>query len=134
MSESQPRRLRTPPRERFTGDTQPFDLERIFERLAEEAHPPIDGHHQITLFKSGTSTVMAFLFDRKGYLPRHQADGIVTIQVLEGRLVVETPEERHAVGEDGLLVLRPGVPHEVNAEAPSKMIMTVHLRGSESEF
>ena len=134
MSTSEPRRLRTPPRERFVGETQPFDLERIFDRLANEAYPAIDGHHQITLFKSGTSTVMAFLFERDGYLPSHQADGVVTLQVFEGRLKVNTPDEHHAVGPGGLLILRPGVAHEVHAEEPAKMIMTVHLRRSASEF
>lgn len=127
MNPSDPKRLRTPPRERFSGETQSFDLERIFDRLAEESHPPIDGHHQITLFKSGASTVMAFLFEAGGCLPRHQADGIVTIQVIEGRVEVETTKERHAVGAGGLLVLRPGVPHEVDAVEPTEMIVTIHL-------
>ncbi len=128
MNASEPSRLRTPPRERFTGDTKSFDLERIFERLATEEYPPIDGHHQITLFKSGTSTVMAFVFDTDGYLPQHQADGVVTLQVVDGRLEVDTPEERLAVGAGGLLVIRPGIPHEVHASEPSQMVMTVYLR------
>ncbi len=132
MSKSQPRRLRTPPRERFSGETQSFDLERIFEKLAEEAQAPIDGHHQITLFKSGASTVMAFLFDAEGYLPRHQADGIVAIEVIDGRVEVETPKERHALGTRGLLVLRPGVPHEVHASEPTKMVVTIHLQPNRS--
>ena len=132
MSKSQPRRLRTPPRERFSGETQSYDLDRIFERLAEETQPPIDGHHQITLFKSGTSTIMAFLFDAEGYLPRHKADGIVAIQVIDGRVEVQTPKERHALGTQGLLVLRPGVPHEVHASEPTKMVVTIHLKPNDA--
>ncbi len=123
-----PKRLRTPPRERFSGDTKLFDTERIFEKLADEEHGGIDGHRQITLFKSGTSTVVAFLFSQGGELPEHRAQGVVTIQVIEGRLNVETPDERHAVGAGGILILRPGIAHDVTAEEASKMILTVHLR------
>lgn len=132
MDKSDQNRLRTPPRERFEGDTNVFDMERIYEQLAEEPHEGVAGHRQIALFKSGTSTVVAFLFEEGGTLPEHRADGVVTIHVIEGRLQVDTPDERHAVGEDGLLVLRPGVPHEVRATEPSKMLLTVHLRKPES--
>lgn len=127
MSSSEPDRLRTPPRERFTGDTKIFDLDRVFDELANEEQEPIDGHHQITLFKSGASTVIAFLFADDGYLPEHQADGIVTIQVLQGRLDITTRDDHYAVGTDGLLVLRPGIAHEVHAREPSRMLLTVHL-------
>lgn len=127
MTASDPDRLRTPPRERFTGDTKRFDLERIFQTLDEESHGGVAGHKQITLFKRGASTVIAFLFDEDGVLPEHATDGVATIHVLDGRLEVETPKERHALEGGGLLVLRPGVPHSVRAEQPSKMVLTVHL-------
>ena len=132
MSASQPDRLRTPPRERFTGDTRVFDLEEIFEHLAAEEHPAIEGHHQITLFKSGTSTVMAFLFHEQGRFRRHRAEGVVIIEVVQGCVEVEMPEEKHAVDAGRLMVIRPGVPHEVVATRESKMIMTVHLHPDES--
>ena len=128
MTASEPKRLRTPPRVRFTGDTKAFELADIFDRLADEEYPPIDGHHQITLFKSGTSTVMAFLFAADGVLPRHQADGVVTLQAVEGHLEVATSEERIEMKRGELLVIRPGVAHEVYARQPSQMIMTVHLQ------
>ena len=127
MTASEPDRLRTPPKERFTGDTKPFDLDRIFQQLADEPHPSIDGHRQITLFKRGATTVLAILFEEEGRLPEHATKGVATIQVLQGRLEIETPDERHALADGGLLVLRPGVPHSVQALKPSRMLLTVHL-------
>lgn len=134
MTTEKPDRLRTPPRERFQGEARSFDLSRIFEQLADEPHEGIHGHRQISLFKSGASTVVAFLFEEGGALPEHKADGVASIHVLEGRLTIETPDERYAVGEDGILMLRPGVPHSVRAGEASKMILTVHLRKPESEL
>ena len=134
MTAQEPNRLRTRPRERFSGDARSFDLLRVFEQLADEPHEGVSGHRQIALFKSGASTIIAFLFEEGGQLPEHNADGVATIHVLEGRLEVETPQERHAVGEDGILMLRPGVPHSVQAQEATKMILTVHLRKPESEL
>ncbi len=127
MTSTDPGRLRPPPRERFTGDTLAFDLDQVFDELASESFHEIDGHHQIALFKDGNSTVIAFLFDTDGYLPDHQADGFVTIQVIEGRLNISTPDEEYDLGTGGLLLFRPGVPHDVLATEPSKMLLTVHL-------
>ena len=127
MTASEPDRMRTPPRERFTGDTKPFDLQRIFQQLADEPHEAIGGHRQIALFKSDSTTVVAFLFEEGGVLPEHRADGVATLQVLEGRLDVTTPDTHHALGAGGLLTIKPNIAHEVRAHQPSKMILTVNL-------
>ena len=127
MKRIEPERLRPPPRERFAPDTLAFDLELAFQRLAEESHEGVDGHRQITLFKGGSFTVVAFLFDADGTFPRHQADGIVTLHLLDGHLDVHTNTGRFALGEHGLLVLQPQVPFSVHADRESRMVMTVHL-------
>ncbi len=131
MDDKPENRLRTPPRERFSGETKVYDTLRIFDQLAGEEHDGVAGHRQITLFKSGTSTIVAFLFDEGSVLPEHRADGVATLHVLDGRLEVTTPDNRHEVGGDGLLVLRPKVPHEVRAMERTKMILTVHLHAGE---
>lgn len=127
MNSTDPGRLRPPPRERFTGEIHAFDLDQVFAQLASESFDDIDGHHQITLLKDHNSTVLAFLFGAEGYLPDHQTNGFVTIQVIEGRLNISTPDGEYDLATGGLLALRPNVPHDVLATEPSKMLLTVHL-------
>lgn len=127
MNPSDSNRLRTPPRERFAEDSLNFDLERAFEELANESHEAVNGHRQITLFKGGAFTVVAFQFEREGFLPRHHTDGIVMFHVLDGRLNIQTDSGRHALGEHGLLVLQPFVHFSLHASEPSRVVMTVHL-------
>lgn len=128
MTDRESDRLRARPRHRFSGDTRGFDLMRVYQELREEPHEAVDGHRQIALFKDDSTTVVAFLFEEGSVLPEHRADGLAILHVLDGRLEIETPEEHHEIADDGLLVIRPGIPHEVRAQEPSKMILTVHLK------
>lgn len=127
MTAQDPNRLRQPPRQRFEGPARAFALDEVFQELAAEPFRDIDGHHQITLFKDGHTTLIAFLFAAQGYLPEHRTEGIVTIQVLAGHLQLATGDGDFELRGGGLLVLRPGLAHSVEAKAPSRMLLTVHL-------
>ena len=61
------------------------------------------------------------------------ADGYVTIEVLSGELRMSTAEHEYRMPSRSLLVLRPGVRHDVRAEAPSRMLLTVRLDPAEDE-
>lgn len=127
MNRSEPDRLRPAPRERFANDILHFDLDWAFDKLANEPHPSVDGHRQITLFKDGPFTVIALLFRQGGFLPRHNADGIVTLQLLDGRLDVHTDHGRYALGDRGFLVIQPTTHFAAYAPTQTRLIMTVHL-------
>ena len=126
MAPQEPDRLRTPPRERFAEDVFSFDLSRVFDNLAEESHSGIDGHRQIAIYKGGTLTTLAILFETGGSLPRHQTDGVVTLQLLSGRLAIETGQSDETVlGPQGLMVIQPQVFFSIHAREPSRLLMTV---------
>ena len=130
MDQETPRR---PPRERFVGTEHLFDLDAEGERLAAENGGMRDGHRQITLFRGGGVSIVLFDFERDGWLKDHAADGYVTIEVLSGELRMSTPEHEYRMPSGSLLVLRPGVRHDVRAEAPSRMLLTVRLDPAEDE-
>ncbi len=122
-----PERLRTAPAERFAGESHRFDLQQALHDLRAEAHPARDGHRQVTIFHHTPITHVLFAFDAGGTLGRHSTGGLVTIHVLEGRVVVQADGVPHQLGAGQLLILRPDVPHDVRAEERSAMLLTVHL-------
>jgi quercetin dioxygenase-like cupin family protein len=130
MDQESPRR---PPRERFVGTEHLFDLDAEGERLAAENGGMRDGHRQITLFRGGGVSIVLFDFERDGWLKDHAADRYVTIEVLSGELRMSTAEHEYLMPSRSLLVLRPGVRHDVRAEAPSRMLLTVRLDPAEDE-
>lgn len=124
MGSGSPRR---PPRERFAGEEHLFDLAAESEALRAEADGERNGHRQITLFHDDTTTIVLFDFESGGYLLDHVVDGYVMIQVLSGEVRVAAAADDRSMSAGSLLVLTPGVHHDVRAVTASRMLLTVHL-------
>jgi len=122
-----PDRLRTAPAERFAGETHRFNLQQALRDLRAEPHPARDGHRQVTIFHHTPITHVLFAFDEGGTLGQHSTSGLVTIHVLEGRVIVQAEGVPHDLSAGQLLILRPNVPHDVRAEECSAMLLNVHL-------
>lgn len=133
MSTEFPDRLRQHPAERFAAPVRKLDLAACFEELESEPRQATAGHRQITIVHEDALAMVLFQFDAQGELREHSVDGECTIHVLEGDLAIETSEGTHRLGANELLVLAPGVAHALVAHAPSRMLLTVHLRRSRSE-
>ena len=129
MTEPSGEHVRRPPRERFRGEEHLFDLAEAGEALEREPGDPRNGHRQITLFRRGEVTLVLFDFDEGGWLTDHSADGYVTVQVLTGEIQMTTESTEYAMPAGSLLVLDPGVRHDVRALQSSRMLLTVHLEG-----
>ncbi|MCA9903310.1 MAG: cupin domain-containing protein [Hyphomicrobiaceae bacterium] len=126
-------RLRTPPKERFRPAQHRFDLHEAAEALRTEQRPALHRHRQETLYKGGDATIALFVFEEGAGLPPHTAQGVVTIQTIEGHLRVTAKGETHDLPTNQLLILASGVEHDVHAHRASTMLLTVCLdRSSES--
>jgi quercetin dioxygenase-like cupin family protein len=121
-------RTRPHPTERFAPPAQAFDLEAAAAELAAEATAPHGGHRQKTLYRHGSSTLALFVFQPGGEMREHRTNGTVFIQVLRGRLMVGAAGERHDLSAGRVLVLSPGVPHDLRADEPTHMLLTVSLQ------
>lgn len=77
-------------------------------------------------------TLALYLFEAGSRLPDHVVDGVVLIQVLEGRLQVTTEQGTHDLPAGHVLRLSAGVRHDVAAAQPSRMLLTIALDGPDS--
>lgn len=125
MGDETESRLREHPRERFAPAERLLDLDEAFEELIEEPHEPVDGHRQITVAHRKGLTVVLFHFEEGGHIPDHEVDAEITIHVLEGELEISTAENDHEVSAGDLLILEPGVSHDVEAREEAKMMLTI---------
>ncbi len=121
-------RLRVHPKERLAAPASRIALNDAAARLRAEAHPPVAGHRQLALIKHGPLAVILFAFEQGGALKEHQADGEVVIQVLKGRLTVDTDGESFVLTAGTLVALAPGQRHAVHAHEASDMLLTVARR------
>lgn len=123
-------RLRQHPNHRFDAPAHCLDLAGIASALRAEAHPAVSGHRQITIYKHAQATLVLYVFEQGGEIPDHDAEGVVTIHVLSGRLVVQVGDEDHALAAGQVLALAPCVPHSVRAIETAEMLLTVHFVGA----
>ena len=119
-------RLREHPVDRGIGDSQALDIAAALEQLRAEQHPAVHGHRQVTLFHRAPVTLVLFAFDADGLLPDHVAQGLVSIQVIDGSLTVQAAGVDHRLDAQQILLLDPAVAHSVRAGQPSAMLLTVH--------
>lgn len=125
--------VRRPPRQRFAGNEHLFDLTAEATHLRGEPGGAYDGHRQITLFRGGGIAIVLFDFEAGGWLKDHAADGFVTVQVLHGEIVMTTSEKEHRMPAGSLLVLAPGIRHDVQAVTESQMLLSVRLDPAEDD-
>ncbi|MGP1673649.1 MAG: hypothetical protein ACTS8Z_00355 [Candidatus Limnocylindrales bacterium] len=118
---------RRPPRERFVGTEHVFDVRAIAAGLRQETTPLRDGHRQMAIFQKGTLSLIVFDFEAGGRLADHHAEAYVTIMAVSGALQVSTPTQMHEVDEGSIIVLDPGVRHDVRSPGASQMLLIVDL-------
>ena len=128
-AEDRPRRH---PEERFAPPAQAFDLEQAAREIAQEPTATTQRHRQKTLYRHVNTSLALFLFDAGAGLHEHRTSGTVFIQVLSGRLTVHAQGDRHDLCAGQMLVMSPGVPHDVHAEEATRMLLTVCLEPNAS--
>jgi quercetin dioxygenase-like cupin family protein len=122
-------RMRKHPTERFDPAQQLIDLRAAAADLAAEATTAVPRHRQKTLIRYGHTTVALFHFTAGSSMPEHLAKGTITIHVLEGRMTVRAGDQTYDLPAGQILVLAPGVKHDLHAPEESRMLLTVHLEG-----
>ncbi len=127
MSTQSAERLRQHPEARFAAAQIAFDFGEVAARLRSEPKAGEGGHRQETLYRHGPVTIALFAFERFTGLAEHAARGIVSMQVLDGRLKITAEDQVHELGPGQMLVLAPGLRHAVAAEEESMMLVTVCL-------
>jgi quercetin dioxygenase-like cupin family protein len=126
-------RLREHPTQRFEGQQHVFNLQEMSSQLCNEPHGATEGHRQIAFYHYGSVTMVLFAFEAGGVLEDHAANGVVAIQVLDGKLTVDAEGQSHQLSGGQILLLEPNVRHSVKAGEPARMLLTVHLHGEKHD-
>lgn len=120
-------RPRTAPSERFAPEHLAFDLHAEAAALEDEPTPKQHGHRQKTLFKNSGRTVALFVLDPGANLAEHATSGIVTVQAIEGDLDVTAGGVDYPLRAGMLVVMAPGVRHDVRAKSRAVFLLQVSL-------
>jgi len=108
-----------------------LDLNREIEQLRAEGRWQ-SGHTARTLAKYPDLRVVLIVMKAGGRLEKHQAEGRIVVQTLDGRIRFNTGERSVELAPGQMLTLERGITHEVEGILDSAFLLTIAWRDSSS--
>ena len=98
--------------------------QRMIDRALLEKH----GRSARTLVKEGPLRLTLIAIAKGGELPEHDADGPISVHVIEGELVFTAAGKQYALATGDVLMVGAGVRHSARSEYGGTFLLTVvHL-------
>ena len=91
---------------------------------AEKAWKDSD-RNAITVFKTDGMRIVLIALHKDAEMKEHTADGIISVQVLEGQILFATKEQSVELGQGEMLTLHENVPHSVLAKEETIFLLTL---------
>lgn len=111
---------------------RPLHSDLLYHRLADETAVVRSGstmrsagRNGRTLVKNGTLRVVLIGVAAGGRIPEHRSDGPITIQPIEGTIVLETASESITLGTGDLVSLDGRVEHAVSSTGGGVFLLTI---------
>jgi quercetin dioxygenase-like cupin family protein len=86
-----------------------------------------------TLVKHPNLHIVLILMKAQSQMSEHHVDAHISIQVLQGRIVITLPDQKTEVGAGELLALDYGIPHNLEAIEESAFLITISWPGGTKE-
>jgi len=81
--------------------------------------------NSMTIFKSDILTIVLLGLHKDAEMKTHQANGVISVQVLEGRINFTTEEKTFSLEKGQMIVLHENIPHSVMALEETFFLLTI---------
>ena len=105
------------------GPTHHLDLRAMADELIDQL--PGKGRQTRSLARESGVSVLLMAMEAGNVLREHSADGVVTVQPLRGYAVLEAGGESFELRPGQLLMLQPGVRHDLRAGEQCVVLLTI---------
>ena len=104
-----------------------MDLNNFIRQIKQESTWANTDRNSITIFKSDSMRIVLMGMHQNAELKTHTANGIISVQVLEGKINF-TAEQKTVVLEKGqMIALQEKIPHSVLAAEESFFLLTLAM-------
>ncbi len=107
------------------GSLVTIDLTRSSEQIKTEKTWGDNNRNAITVFKTNGMSILVIALHKGAELTKHTAAGMITVQVLEGKMLFTTDEQSVELMTGQMLVLHENIPHSVLAKEESVFLLTL---------
>ena len=110
-----------------------INLRSFTKQIREEKAWEDSDRNAITVFKTDGMRIVLIALHKNAEMAKHTTEGMISVQVLEGKIVFTTEEQSVELEQGGMLALHQNIPHSVlaNEEAIFLLTLTTALSGKE---
>ena len=102
-----------------------IDLSSFTKQIREEKTWKDSDRNAITVFKTDGMRIVLIALHKDAEMATHTADGMISVQVLEGQILFTTEEQLVELGQGEMLALHENVPHSVLAKEETIFLLTL---------
>lgn len=102
-----------------------IDLVAFAEQIKNEPSWKDSDRNAITVYKTNGLRIVLIALHAGAEMPKHTADGIISLQVLEGQIKFTTDKESVELGKGQMLALHERIPHSVMALQETVFLLTL---------
>ncbi|MBK6399658.1 MAG: cupin domain-containing protein [Bacteroidetes bacterium] len=102
-----------------------IDLVSFSKQIKEEQAWKDNDRNAITVFKTDGLRIVLIALHKDAEMKKHTADGIISVQVLEGQIQFTTSEQTVEISKGQMLTLHKGIPHNVLAMEETIFLLTL---------
>ena len=102
-----------------------IDLSNFTKQIKEEKAWKDSDRNAITVFKTDGMRIVLIALHKDAEMKKHTADGIISVQVMEGQILFTTEEQSVELGKGEMLALHKSIPHRVLATEETIFLLTL---------
>ena len=109
-----------------------IDIFSFIKQIKKEKKWKETDRNAITVFKTDGLRIVLIALHKGAEMVKHSAEGMISIQVLEGKLQFNTDEQTVKLGKGQILALHEGIPHSLLAKKKTIFLLTLTTPLSEN--
>ena len=102
-----------------------IDLNHFTKQIKNEKAWKDSDRNAITVFKTNGMRIVLIALQKDAEMAKHTADGMISVQVLEGQMLFTTNEQSVELGKGEMLALHENIPHSVLAKEETIFLLTL---------
>lgn len=102
-----------------------IDIFSFIKQIKKEKKWKKTDRNAITVFKTDGLRIVLIALHKGAEMVKHSAEGMISIQVLEGKLQFNTDLQSVKLGKGQMLALHEGIPHSLLAKKKTIFLLTL---------
>lgn len=109
-----------------------INLPLFIKQITKEKAWKDTDRNAITIFKTNGMRIVLIALHKGAEMTKHKVKGMISIQVLKGRIILNTDEQSIKLSEGQMLAMHDGIPHSLLANKKAIFLLTLTTAAGET--